>query len=55
LRPSALLVAAKSKTMRAGLATVKLAGALFSGSLVVIRTTILPPCWATSKASMLFA
>jgi hypothetical protein len=55
LRPSALLVPAKSNTMRAGLATVKLGGAALRGSLVVIRTTTLPPCWPTSKDSMLFA
>jgi hypothetical protein len=52
-RPSPLDVFAKSNTMRAGLATVKLGGTAFSGSLVAIRMTTLPPCWATSKASML--
>ena len=32
--------------MRAGLATVKFGGTLFSGSLVVMRTTVLPACCA---------
>jgi hypothetical protein len=40
--------------MRAGVATEKFGGTLFSGSLVVMRTTVLPACWLTSKLSMLF-
>jgi hypothetical protein len=53
-RPSALAVLGKSKAMRAGVATEKFGGTLFSGSLVVMRTTVLPACWLTSKLSMLF-
>ena len=44
----------KSKAMRAGLATAKFGGTLRSGSLVVMRTTVLPPTCVTSKDSMLF-
>jgi len=53
-RPSALTVLGKSKAMRAGLATAKFGGTLRSGSLVVTRTTVLPPTCVTSKDSMLF-
>jgi len=53
-RPSELIVFGKSNAMRAGLATAKLGGTLLSGSLVVMRTTTLPPCCETSNASMLF-
>ena len=53
-RPSALAVFGKSKAMRAGVATEKFGGTLFSGSLVVMRTTVLPACWLTSKLSIVF-
>ena len=55
LRPSPFAVAAKSKAIRAGLAIAKFGGTLFSGSLVVTRTTTAPPCCATSNPTMLFA
>src|SRR6185436_3806564 len=35
-------------------ATEKFGGTLFSGSLVVTRTTVLPPSWLTSKVSIVF-
>ena len=55
LRPRLLVVAGKSNAIRAGLATVKLGGIPLSGALVWTRTVILPPCWVTLNASMLFA
>ena len=53
-RPSALTVFGKSKAMRAGLATAKFGGTLRSGTLVVMRTIVLPACCDTSNDSMLF-
>src|SRR5204862_7132893 len=53
-RPSPLAVFGKSKAMRGGFETAKFGGTLPSGSLVVTRTTVLPPCWLTSKPSMVF-
>ena len=55
LRPRLFVVPAKSKAIRAGLATVKLGGMPLSGCLVCTRTVILPPCWVTLNVSMLFA
>ena len=44
LLPRLLVVPAKSNAIRAGLATVKLGGIVFKGSLVCTRSVILPPC-----------
>jgi len=44
----------KSKAMRGGCATVKLAGGATSGCFVVTRRMTRPPCAATFSASRLF-
>lgn len=53
-RPSAFPVAGKSKAMRAGEATLKLAGTVASSDLVVTLTSTSPPCCDTRMDSMLF-
>ena len=55
VRPVALVVFGKSNAMRGGLLTVKPAGGLATGDLIVILTTTVPPdCGETATDSMLF-